>query len=338
MSTLPVIDTSTFSEHLRRRGVRIESQEVLITNFTGSKEAQDFTLPANCLGFGRVHHFHSYQDEGWPANPLPIDPALKALGMPSADILQVQVFQNAICSWRCWYCFVDFDLLSANPRFSEFKTCDQLLDLYENEPVRPRVIDLSGGQPDLVPEWGYWFFQALRRRGLSEQVYMWTDDNLSNDYLWRFLTPSQIDQLARSSHYGRVGCFKGFDASSFAFNTKAAPELFDQQFALMRRLVDSGFDVFGYATFTSPTDSNLKRSMSDFVDKMQEEVHPMFPLRTVPLRIARFTPTESRLNQDQARSMEIQKDAVAAWCEEVEARFAPEVRLRPITEQDLANR
>ncbi len=338
MDLLPVIDTGKFSAHLRRRGLRLDSREVLITKFNGSKEAKDFTLPPNCQGFGRIHHFRRFQGDNWPSNSLPIDPALKALQLPPRDMLLVQVFQNAICSWRCWYCFVDFDLLSANPRFSEFKTCEQILDLYLAEPERPLVIDLSGGQPDLVPEWGYWFYQELIKRSLSDQVYLWTDDNLSNDYLWRFLKPEQINELARSTHYGRVGCFKGYDPFSFRFNTKAAPELFKQQFHLMRRLVDSGFDVFGYATFTNSTDVDIRQHMRVFVDRLQEEVHELFPLRTVPLRITRFSPTKGRMTSDEERAIEIQKVAVEAWTEELEGRFTVDIRKRSITEQRINNR
>jgi uncharacterized Fe-S cluster-containing radical SAM superfamily protein len=338
LDLLPVIDTGKFSAHLRRRGLRLDSREVLITKFNGSKEAEDFTLPPNCQGFGRIHHFRRFQGDNWPSNSLPIDPARKALQLPSSDMLQVQVFQNAICSWRCWYCFVDFDLLSANPRFSEFKTCEQILDLYSAERDRPLVIDLSGGQPDLVPEWGYWFYQALMKRGLSDRVYLWTDDNLSNDYLWRFLNSNQISELARASHYGRVGCFKGYDPLSFSFNTKAAPELFNQQFHLMRRLVDSGFDVFGYVTLTNNTDSDLRRLMRIFIDKMQEEVHELFPLRTIPLKISKFSPTKGRMTSEEERAIEIQSAAVTVWSEELGARFSAEVRKRSITEQWLNNR
>jgi uncharacterized Fe-S cluster-containing radical SAM superfamily protein len=337
MEVLPTIDTLKFSEHLRNRAIRVESREILVTRFYGSKEAKDFTLPSNCEGFGRIHHFKRSQGTGWPANPLPIEPALEALRLPECDALQVQIFQNAVCSWRCWYCFVDFDLLSGNQRFSEFKTVEDLLALYLKEPVRPLVIDLSGGQPDLVPEWGYWFQRALKAQGLESQVYLWTDDNLSNDYLWRFLSPDQVTELASATNYGRVGCFKGFDSASFAFNTRAAGDLFGQQFRLMRRLVDANFDVFGYATFTSPTGANLRSHMRDFVDRLQAEVHPLFPLRTVPLKIATFTPTKERMNPERERAIEIQQDAVAAWSEELAVRFSDEVRLRPITHHRLRN-
>lgn len=328
------IDTERFSEALRRRGIDLATRRVLITRFEGSDQAKDLSLPPNCGGWGRIHHFRRHQS-GWPPNPLPIDPATHRLGEDRVDTIQVQVFQNAICSWRCWYCFVDFDLLSANPRYSTFKTVDELLDLYVAEPTRPPIIDLSGGQPDLVPEWILWFVDALKARGLEQEVYVWSDDNLSNDYLWRFLTQEEVRRLANSPNYGRVGCFKGFDDHSFSFNTGAAPHLFSSQFRLMQRLVATGFDVYGYATFTSDQDKNLSTRMSDFVDRLQSQVHPLFPLRTVPLRISEYTPTKSRMRPEHRRALSIQNDAAAAWIEELNKRFPEDVRSRPIFEHSM---
>jgi uncharacterized Fe-S cluster-containing radical SAM superfamily protein len=269
---------------------------------------------------------------------LPIDPAARALQLGTVDAIRAQVFQNAICSWRCWYCFVDFDLLSANTEFSAFKSADELIDLYLCESDRPPVIDLSGGQPDLVPEWGSWIVESLLHRGLQSSVYIWTDDNLSNDYLWRFLQPKQIQRLAAFRNYGRVGCFKGFDAESFTFNTKADPALFEQQFVLMRRLVEAGFDVYGYVTLTSSNESNIETKVSEFIDRLQESVHPNFPLRTVPLRVSVFTPTRDRVGPEQEKSLHIQEIAVTAWNNEVARRYPPDVRSRNITEQTLGNR
>ena len=93
MEAFKIIDTSKFSDHLRSRGIRAETQEVLVTQFHGSEEERDFSLPANCGGFGRIHHFKRSQGVDWPANPLPIDPACNALKLPLKDSLQVQVFQ-----------------------------------------------------------------------------------------------------------------------------------------------------------------------------------------------------------------------------------------------------
>src|SRR5690606_36319878 len=127
-------------------------------------------------------HFRREASPGWPPNPLPIDPASKILGITAADLLRAQVFQNASCNWRCWYCFVPFSLLGANEALSGWLSASELIDLYLNESSRPRVIDLSGGQPELVPEWVPWMMRELTDRGLEREVYLWSDDNLSNDY------------------------------------------------------------------------------------------------------------------------------------------------------------
>jgi hypothetical protein len=106
-----LIDTDTVSEHYRGRAVDLHTKRLLITNFRGTAQEPDLSEPPNCDGFGRVRHFRRATSAGWPANPLPIDPACKALGLPATEQLRAQVFQNAVCNWRCWYCFVPFNLL-----------------------------------------------------------------------------------------------------------------------------------------------------------------------------------------------------------------------------------
>jgi hypothetical protein len=119
---------------------------------------------------------------------------------------------------------VPFSLLSGSPHRSAWFTAASLVDAYLAEPDPPAILDLSGGQPDLVPEWVPWTLQALTDRDAAA-VYVWSDDNLSNDYFWRYLTAAERELTATHPRYGRVCCFKGFDAESFAFNTRAAPEL-----------------------------------------------------------------------------------------------------------------
>lgn len=80
----------------------------------------------------------------------------------------------------------------------------------------------------------------LRARGLERHVYLWSDDNLSTDYFWRFLSDADRELVATYPTYGRVCCFKGFNAASFAFNTRAEPALFERQFVLMQRLLTLG--------------------------------------------------------------------------------------------------
>lgn len=334
------INTERFAAHLRARAIDIEGGRVLISRLAGSGQEVDLTLPVNCNGYGRIRHFRLGTVEGWPDNPLPIAPACRTLGIaPVPDMMTALVFQNAACAWRCWYCFVPEELLKADPNHSAWLTAAELVDFYRQIPDAPRIIDLSGGSPDLVPEWTLWMMRALADAGLAETTYLWTDDNLSTTYLFDALTPADFELLRRYRNYGRVCCVKGFDARSFAFNTRATPQDYDRQFKVLRRVLDLGLDVYGYVTLTSPHSDGVFQGVADLMDRLQA-IDPNYPLRVIPLRIQVFTPVEQRLVRDDARerSLAVQEEAIAAWLNELERRFSPELRALQICDVPLYTR
>ena len=325
------IDTDRIATKLRSAGFDSDNQALLITNFSGTVQEQDLTEPLNCNGLGRIRHFHRHGSAGWPENPLPIDPACKALRLPRTDVLRAQVFQNAICSWRCWYCFVPFELLKADEEKAEWLSAEQLIDLYVEQEQCPCVLDLTGGQPDLVPEWVVWVMEELQRRGLAGKCFLWSDDNLSNDYFWRILSEEQRNTIRSFKNYGRVGCFKGFDGRSFAFNTGAHPDLFNRQFQAVRRFIDFGIGLYCYVTLTSDVQTGIGDKIKQFVDRLQE-IDENVPLRTIPLEIRLFTPVVDRLNETYKQALKNQWLAVEAWQKELETRFTSADRALNIAE------
>lgn len=334
------IDTEHFAAQLRARAIDVEGGRVLISRLAGSGQEVDLTLPANCNGYGRVRHFRLVTAQGWPSNSLPIAPACRALGIsPVPELMTALVFQNAACAWRCWYCFVPEELLKADPARSEWFTAADLVALYRQIPDAPRIIDLSGGSPDLVPEWTPWMMRALAEAGLAESTYLWTDDNLSTTYLFDALSSADLDLMRGYRNYGRVCCVKGFDARSFAFNTRAAPQDYDRQFEILRRVIGLGLDVYGYVTLTSSHDDGIAQGVADLIDRLQV-IEPNFPLRMIPLRIQVFTPVEQRLARDtvRERSLSVQEEAIAAWTLELERRFSPALRACAICEVPLLAR
>src|SRR5215212_1747033 len=96
------INTDEFSAHLRAKAIDLEHREILITNYYNTTQQDDLSEPPNCDGFGRIRHFSYTGSNGWPPNPLPINPVCKALSIPLTKTLRAQVFQNAVCNWRCW--------------------------------------------------------------------------------------------------------------------------------------------------------------------------------------------------------------------------------------------
>jgi uncharacterized Fe-S cluster-containing radical SAM superfamily protein len=324
------IDTARMSAHLRGRAIDVAGRKLLISRLAGSEQEGDLQLPTNCGGYGRVRHFKFATSSGWPANPLPIVPACKGLGLTPPPEMTAQVFQNAACAWRCWYCFVPYNLLSADPKRSEWFTPEELVRLYASEHERPSIIDLSGGSPDLVPEWTVWMMEALEAEGLASETFLWTDDNLSTEYLFENLSKAQLLRLTTYRNYGRVCCFKGFDDESFAFNTQADAAGFDQQFAIMRRLIDLGLDVYGYITLTGPSAAELPAKMARFFDRLQALDHNL-PLRVIPLEIREFSPMANRMNQERQLSLTVQAQAIAEWQTNIANRFDKSARALDIS-------
>jgi uncharacterized Fe-S cluster-containing radical SAM superfamily protein len=326
---LGYIGTDRFSATMRSRAIQLAEQKILIARLTGSDQEQDLTEPANCQGFGRIRHFRLVRYSDWSENPLPILPAAKALGYDPDTAVRAQVFQNAVCNWRCWYCYVDFNRLSGDHRYAKFFAVGELLDLYLAEPNRPLVIDLSGGQPDLVPEWLVWTMRALIQRGLAGQIFLWSDNNLSNRYFWRYLSEVDHDLIARFPKYARVACFKGYDEASFAFNTGAEPELFIEQFNIYRDLLTLGLDMYAYVTLTALPHTGLDSALRRFVDLLQS-IHVNLPLRTVPLKIDVFTPTRHRVRERHQDALRFQYDLHQVWREELRRRFRSDELAQPL--------
>lgn len=304
---------------MRQRLIRLEGKQILIARLDNTLESADTYTQVNCGGYGRVRRFDKFslhlraRDSTLPARP-------HFRGLPRELPYRTQVFQVGGCNWNCWYCFVDNELLVGKASRGSFLTAEQIIDLYLAEPSPAPVLDLSGGQPDLVPEWCLWVMRELESRGLRGSVFVWIDDNLSGRFVRQFLSKIDIKYMAEFPNHSRVGCFKGFDEGSFVFNTKAPSTGFSRQFEVMDDLISDGFDMYAYATFTSPETQDLDTAMNDFVNRLQK-IHPNLPLRTIPLEIRPYSATRSRDVKDLQSTLDRQDLAAQAWERELMSRF-----------------
>lgn len=321
---------------MRRRLIGPEDRSFLIARLGDSTESQDSYTRVNCGGYGRVRrfekfliHLRSKSDGHHEAKP-------HYRGLPPVVPYRTQVFQLGGCNWACWYCFVDDALLEGDSSRGRFMTAAEMVDLYLAEPDPPGVLDLSGGQPDLVPEWCLWVMQELEARGLRGRVHVWIDDNLSGHFMRTILTPAEIRYMAEYPLHSRAGCFKGFSRDSFHLNTKANPSGYDRQFEVIRNLIEDGFDMYAYATFTAEPTDQLPVQMRDFVDRLQE-VDPMLPLRTIPLEVRPYSSLTERVGNDGAPWMEFQYEAAAAWEHELVSRYTESELAAAYEDVPLAN-
>ena len=299
------------------------NRRFLLSKIGGSTQEVDLTVAANCDGYGRIHHFRRYIDANWVSDPLPNDPACNALKIPYTDMLETQVFQLASCNVHCWYCFVSDELKKGDLRLSNWFSAKEMVNLYKSSKNKAKVIDLSGGNPELCPEWILDTMRTLEEEGLSDDIYLWSDDTLTTDYTFINLSKEELKYMASYRNYGKVGCFKGFDNHSFKFNSGLPEKLFEQQFDRFAKYLDLGMDIYAYVTLTTDDCDGIEDKIGAFMDRLQD-IHPLLPLRTVPLKIIVFTPTESRLTERYSQSLINQYVAIDVWKKELINRFTPD--------------
>lgn len=313
------IDTIRREADLRPLVLDPAARAILMSRIGGTNQEADLSAPTNCDGFGRVRHFRRNVVSGWPENPLPIDPAARWLRMSPSTEMNAQVFQVAACAWRCWYCFVPYSSLRADPATSKWWTAEALVDAYLELDDRPPILDLSGGSPDLAPEWIAWTLEAIEARGETGETFVWSDDNLSSTRLLEGEGRGLLEAIARHPNYGRACCLKGFDGPSFAFNTRAHPDGFERQMAILSAYAGSEIDIYVYLPLVGPSDADPRALVGTIVDRLAA-IRPDLPARTVPLFVGTFKTMQGRLDATRREALQRQWELLRHWQE-----FVPQV-------------
>lgn len=302
------------------RNLIFNGREFLITE-VGTSEENKKKLGVNCNGFGRVRQFKRFKDADWISNPLPFDPYSTTMGRGHVDELAVQVFQIAKCNLNCWWCFLPDEYKKCNAQHTKWFSVGNLIDLYIRDTNKAvPVIDISGGNPELVPEFTLSFMQELEKHNLSEKVYLWSDDVLTTDYLFTKLSESQIQYMSDYKGFGKVACFKGIDDESYCFNTCSAKSELNSQFLMAKKYVNAGFDIYFYIALTVPNLQDINRKISFFFDNLQN-ISYYLPLRVVPIKIKNYPTNKHRISQIRNISISNQFIALSIWMEEISKRY-----------------
>lgn len=315
------IDLDIFSHSLRERAIKKESKQILVTNFLDSEQAKDASN-INCEGFGRIRTLSQTPRPNWVNSCVRYRVASARMGLSDTESELCQVFQNAVCNFRCWFCFVDYKLLKGDFTHSAYLTVDDLLELFLREKSPARIIALSGGQPDIIPEWAPWFIKALLHRGLTNEYFIWLDDNLSTQFAWGYLTGEEWELMKWYPNFGRLCGIKSFTKERFFENTNVRPEFFDRQLDTLGRLVKEGMDVYIELALTTSDLSNLAKDMSDFFDLLQQKVHHNIPLRINPTQIREYSPNKNRILEIRRLALVNQYVVLNAFLEELHKRFS----------------
>lgn len=292
-----------------------KQKKIYLSRIGGSLQENDLTSPVNFGGYGRIHHFKLNGFDDWIPNPLPIVPASKYLNLDIKKVMKVQCFQVALCNLSCWYCYVPNELKDINKCHGKWFSCHEIIESIASNPTLPRVVVLSGGNPELAPRWCLDMMQQIEVLDMKDEIYLWSDDALSGNYFENKLSLSEIKYMTDYPGYGKVCCFKGFDDYTCKFNSGNQSITYERQYENFRKYFNMGFDLYGYITFTTPDLENIYAKLKRFIDSLKS-IHPLLPLKIVPLKIVRYstlrnvTPEEKTALDNQFRVLEVWQELI----------------------------
>lgn len=297
---------------LRNKLIDIKSKKIMVARISDSIEADDEYTHVNCNGYGRIRKYSTFRLHFSRAATARHPTRSNSLRHDQYD---TQVFQVAGCDFRCWYCFVDDKLLSADSSHARWFSAGELLDMALHDSA-PTVIDLSGGQAELVPEWTVWMMEEIEQRGLKEKITVWSDDNLSCNFFWTHLNHEQRQYVINFPGYCKTVCLKGFDSKGFAANTGTPGIFFERQLEILKRLWNDGVNMDIYLTMLDiPRQHQEAEVIIDQLLQKLISIHPTLPHRIVPLKIYPFSNMLRRANVKRLENLGLQINRFNLWTE-----------------------
>lgn len=365
MKELKGFDPFKRAEIIRPRMIDLVNKKVLLANFSESPQAGDIYNKHRVNDFFRIKQYEwpekiqkgpqiarsdIFRSEPAGIAALRLNQSLQkhseknpARLLNTADCNSVVLFQVNGCNVCCWQCYVDDINKSANPQYGKLFSAEEILiqfliearktSFITDPDKRINILRISGGEPFLVPEVIFWTIEALEKFELQDFIYLWVDTNLmTGDFYWRYLTEEQRTRIREFKNIGFVGCYKGYDEESFTKTCGAAPEFLKEQFKMHRRLVDEGLDVYTYLyplVYRVLTVPELRKRITDFIDRLQQEIGPLAPLRLTTPDVKKYSPTEMRLTPERELAFELQYQAIEIWKKEMKRRFGQKANLMP---------
>ena len=281
-------ENKSTSSQLRLRSAIFDPKyrTVKVVNFARTRQATDSYHKTSSHGdIFRDRCFKTFNMHAQPPHLPYSSPRYNCLLMKGARSEHGPWTTTAVqllgCEWRCWYCYVDpINLAKSSPHAVELSFAE-ILNMISQ--IQPNILDISGGQPDLIPEWLHACHTRVTSPQFTGKVNIRSEDNLNNDFLWRFLDKRDVERLAASATYTRIGCFKGFDDASVR-NVVGKFGSCARQLQIAEGLIKSGFEPYYYATFSPESSENLHSRLEQFLNSLRA-IEDWLPLRVVPLRL-----------------------------------------------------
>ncbi|MEM5879619.1 MAG: radical SAM protein [Candidatus Aenigmatarchaeota archaeon] len=186
---------------------------------------------------------------------------------------RVFIYQIKGCNLHCPYCYVDdVNKNGIEDSNSRFFSIEEILQAFlrnrtdMNNRIRP-----SGGEPTLVPEQWLNLLEKLEDYGLSKEVHIQSDTNLTTGHFIDELAKNGeieenlLEEIAGYGNFSLLASFKGTDPRNFVENTRAPEELFEEQFYSFGKFIEAGIDAYPFLYNPNP------KSLEDFMDRFERE-------------------------------------------------------------------
>lgn len=319
---------------LRESMLDLPGKRILLANFSGTAQAKDIATHARFADdVFRAKVYTKPEERG--LNLFRGEPALVAaqkLAIPGRECNAVFLGQINGCNLNCWQCYVDRVNRSGSQKYGRFYSAEEYLTQFlvwsrrnqnsRNPDDKLNILRISGGEVFIVPEFIYWVVDAVERFGLTEYLYIWVDCNLStNDFFWNYLTDEQRKKISEFRNIGFCVCYKGIDEDNLFEITGANPDYFMSQFAMHRRLIDEGLDVYSYVYPLVSSVKGLRGRLIRFMELLAKEVDGYAPLRLAMPETKIYGPTEKNLTPSRRRALANQWEAMKIWRAELLRRF-----------------
>ena len=313
-----------------------EKRLYLITNITRTEQAKDtevwgdFSRPREYI---KPREYTSKWTEYWLSAPLQEIWSPKFVGLDESGIQKLE-FQNppyvaafrlggepkdynrvfsiqvSGCDYLCSFCYVPRIANNPNIAPSKLFTANEILNYFQEIQANlgknaPKVIRLSGGEvTSIVPEMIIDVSDEIESQGLSKQIYLFADTNLST-LAFPHSLKDDLKRIAQRRNFGLIGCLKAIGdgeigKEDFTLITGASPEHFNTQFAALDFYVNEiQADFYLYLLpIVSGNKDEIRKKLKLCFSRLRE-IDANLPLRANFLHIAlkRYVATINNLSE-----------------------------------------
>lgn len=292
------------------------SSPARVVQFKGSLMEQDNKGRIVLNGRARLKKFVAQCTSDWPSFDLPLVPAMKSFGGSQKDFKYALLVQLPFCNLRCWFCFVDYSLLTG----SEDST--SVLDTIEiaSELVNGKLntLMISGGEPLFAIEWISTLHKKLTELLGGSKPYLWIETNLTVDIIG--INETHLKFL-KDPMVGVVGCLKSYWEEGFRANIDHITYCLANQMEIASRLISIGTDLYLSVVLAGPIPDSPELEISRFFDSIEKSL-PSFSLeRMYPVEVRSYTPMKNRLKHVHFQYIKNQYEILPYWLNEKFSRI-----------------